>query len=134
MQLNLVRNPSENDCTFGTLTVDGQNPIYTLERLEVQIPTGTYNIEMTDSLDLTCRCPDGSISHLLPLLDGVPGRSDIRIHGGNWPRDTEGCILVGLQTSPGSNMILQSQAALTPLVAQIQQAIAAGDEVTISIS
>lgn len=123
MNLNLTRKPSSNGCTFGILTVDGQNPCYTLERPEVQIPTGTYSVEITYS---------PRFSRPLPLLDAVPGRTDIRIHAGNWPRDTEGCILVGLGL--GDNMITQSIAALDPLVTQIQQAVDSGDSVTITIS
>jgi len=122
--LTLIRKPSENDCTFGELTdSDGNLICYTLERPEVQIPPGQYSIEMTWS---------PRFSRILPLLDSVPGRTDIRIHAGNWPRDTEGCVLVGLQL--GSNMLGQSQAALGPLIALIQQALDAHDEVSISIS
>ena len=132
MNINLIRTTPNDFAIFGLLTVDGQSSIYTLERQGVQIPLGTYPIEITASQDLTCRCPDGKISHLLPLLDNVPGRSAIRIHGGNWPRDSEGCILVGLQK--GAGMIMQSQAALTPLVAQIRQALDSGDSVTITLS
>lgn len=132
MWLNLVRSPSSASCTFGKLSIDGLPECLTLERPEVQIPAGTYSIEMTDSLDLTCDCPDGSLSHLLPLLDGVPGRSAIRIHSGNWPRDSEGCILVGHQI--GQDMILQSRAALDPLVQKIQLALDSGQKVLISIA
>lgn len=123
MLLNLTRKPSSNGCTFGILTVDGQNPVYTLERPEVQIPTGTYNVEITWS---------PRFKRPLPLLDSVPGRSDIRIHAGNWPRDTDGCLLVGLQL--GEGMITQSRAALDPLVTQIQEALDAHDDVKIVIS
>jgi hypothetical protein len=132
MMLNLTRNPPQGIAIFGRLIVDETLSLYSLERLGVQIPLGTYPIEITESLDLTCKCPDGSISHLLPLLDNVPGRSAIRIHGGNWPRDSEGCILVGLQQ--GQGMITQSQAALTPLVEKIQAALDSGDAVSITIS
>lgn len=133
MNLNLIRD-SDNDgnAQFGILTIDGELPTYTLERPEVMIPCGTYPIEMTQSLDLTCNCPNGSISHLLPLLDNVLNRTCIRIHGGNYPRDTEGCILVGLQK--GQDMITSSQLALTPIVAQIQAAVARGEPVQITIS
>lgn len=135
MNLNLYRKPSSNGATFGVLTIDGTSPCFTLERPEVQIPTGTYPIELTNSLDLTCDCgPNQTLSHLLPLLDNVPGRSAIRIHSGNWPRDSNGCILVGLQTNPDSNMILQSRAALDSIVPLIQQAVERGEPVTITIS
>jgi hypothetical protein len=41
----------------------------------------------------------------------VKGRSDILIHAGNFPRDTTGCILVGLGLSK-SNDLLESRSAL----------------------
>jgi Family of unknown function (DUF5675) len=132
MRLSLVRNPSDGISTIGKLGIDSMPFGYTLERPEVQIPTGTYPIELTNSLDLTCKCPDGSISHLLPLLDNVPGRSCIRIHGGNWPRDSEGCILIGFQA--GQDMITESQNALEALMIRIRQAVSRGEPVTITIS
>jgi len=135
MKLSLTRKAPQGIAIFGVLTVDGLCPMYTLERLGVQIPPGTYPIEMTDSLDLTCDCgPNHSLSHLLPLLDNVPGRSAIRIHSGNWPRNSMGCILVGLQTNPDSNMILQSRAALDSLIPLIQAALARNEPVSVTIS
>jgi Family of unknown function (DUF5675) len=133
MKLSLIRpNPPVSTLsTISPLYIDGNLFCHTLERPEVQIPVGTYSIEITESLDLTCQYPDGSLSHLLPLLDNVPGRTCIRIHGGNYPRDTEGCILVGFQV--GQDMIMQSQAALEPLVAKIQAALASKDDVLISV-
>jgi Family of unknown function (DUF5675) len=123
MNLNLIRRDPIGQAVFGTLTVDGQMPCFTLERLEVQIPTGTYPIEMTFS---------PRFQRMLPLLDQTEPRTDIRIHVGNWPRDTDGCILVGLGL--GDNMITQSLAALDPLVIQIQQAVERGEQVTLTIS
>lgn len=123
MQINLVRRVPTDGCTFGDMTVDGQTYCYTLERPEVQIPTGTYSVEMTYS---------PRFMRPLPLLDQVPGRTDIRIHSGNWPRDTEGCLLVGLQI--GMDMLCQSRAALDPLVILIQKALDSGDAVSLTIS
>lgn len=123
MKLNLIRRPAEGLCTFGELTIDNVHECNTLERRGVQIPCGTYPVELTIS---------PHFHRLLPLLDSVPGRSDIRIHTGNWPRDTEGCILVGLKI--GEGMILQSQLALDPLVTKIKTAIDNGEKVTISVT
>ena len=123
MKLNVKRDPSTALATLGTLYIDDQFECYTLERPAVQIPAGQYSVEITYS---------PRFSRPLPLLDSVPGRSDIRIHAGNWPRDTEGCILVGRQK--GKDMILQSQLALDPLVSKIQAALAKGEAVTIQIS
>lgn len=119
--LHLQRISQSKHGTFGVLTIDGRQPIYTLEETERKIPTGTYAIELTYS---------PKFHRLLPLLS-VPHRSCIRIHAGNWPRDSEGCILVGLYK--GKDMILGSQDALDPLVIQIQTALSAGVSVQISV-
>ena len=108
--------------TFGVMTVDGTLPCYTLEETELQIPAGTYEVELTYS---------PKFHRLLPLLL-VPHRPNIRIHAGNWPRDSSGCILVGL--SRGQDMIGHSRLALDPLVTQLQQALAAHAVVRLSIS
>jgi len=125
MNLNLKRSSPIGQAVFGTLLVDNIRQCSTLERLDVQIPCGTYSIEITYS---------PRFNRPLPLLDGVPGRSDIRIHAGNWPKDTEGCLLVGSQISPDSQMILYSLVALNSLVAKIQAALDAGDDVQIEVS
>lgn len=122
MNLSLTRISHSKTGTFGVLSINGVNPVYTLEETELQIAPGTYPVELTFS---------PRFHRLLPLLI-VPHRSAIRIHAGNWPRDSEGCILVGL--GKGNTMLYRSLEALDPLVIQIQQAIDAGDVVQLSIS
>lgn len=122
MKIVVQRQRSTPTATFGDLSIDGAFECHTLERPEVQIPSGTYSVEITFS---------PRFQRLLPLLDSVPGRTDIRIHAGNWPRDTEGCILVG-QTL-GVDMILSSLLALNPLVEKIQAALNAGQPVQLSV-
>lgn len=56
------------------------------------IPEGTYPLVVSKSRRFVC---------FLPLVVGVPGFEGIRIHAGNSPQDTEGCILPGFNTVPG---------------------------------
>lgn len=122
MILHLQRISHSKHGTFGVLSIDGKDPVYTLEETELEISLGTYLIELTWS---------PKFHRLLPLLH-VPHRSNIRIHAGNWPRDSEGCILVG--TRKGKDMILGSQDALDLLIPQIQQALDAHVAVLIQVS
>jgi hypothetical protein len=122
MTLTLRRLSHSKHGTFGVLLVNGEKPVYTLEETELEIPPGTYPIELTFS---------PRFHRQLPLLI-VPHRSAIRIHAGNWPRDSSGCILVG--TRKGNDMILGSLDALDPLIQQIHSALDAGDSVIIVVS
>lgn len=92
--LTIYRQYSSDQCTSGYLAVNGTIQAYTLERsragnrpLISSIPPGTYagilRYDHTDQWKIQ--------------LTGVPGRSNVQIHTGNTPDDTEGCIIIGKQ-------------------------------------
>ena len=85
MNLSLIRDFKNGIAVIGRLAVDGQPECFTLENALVQIPAGTYKVELTFSPHFHC---------LMPLID-VPGREGIRIHIANNPDQLEGCIAVG---------------------------------------
>ena len=127
MQLRLIREPSVNGATHGVLFLDGHYACFTMEDqlreqpgqpveawkipAQTAIPQGRYKVIVTQSQ---------RFGRPLPLLVDVPGFTGIRIHPGNGPLDTEGCILVGKDRQPGR--VLQSRLAFSDLFAQIQAA------------
>ena len=87
------------------------------------IPYGTYNITITYS---------PRFKKNLPLLNNVKGFDGIRIHSGNKPQDTEGCLLPGFNKVKGQ--VIDSRVTTNKLIAQIQQALNKGEKVTITIT
>ena len=87
------------------------------------IPYGTYNITITYS---------PRFKKNLPLLNNVKGFDGIRIHSGNTPQDTEGCLLLGFNKVKGQ--VIDSRITTDKLIAQIQQALNKGEKVTITIT
>ena len=87
------------------------------------IPYGTYNITITYS---------PRFKKNLPLLNNVKGFDGIRIHSGNKPQDTEGCLLPGFNKVKGQ--VIDSRVTTDRLIAQIQQALNKGEKVTITIT
>ena len=61
------------------------NVLLTLENAEYIIPCGKYELKMTWS---------PRFRKIMPLVDGVKGRSGIRIHTGTIPEHSKGCILM----------------------------------------
>ena len=87
------------------------------------IPYGTYNITITYS---------PRFKKNLPLLNNVKGFDGIRIHSGNTPQDTEGCLLPGFNKVKGQ--VIDSRVTTDKLIAQIQQVLNKGEKVTITIT
>jgi hypothetical protein len=131
MIITLDRRPSNDVCTMGAISVDGQFVCYTLEDIvrdekifgQTAIPSGTYPVAITYS---------PHFERDLPLLLNVPGYQGVRIHPGNTAADTEGCILPGRKTL--GDTISQSRAAFDVLYPLIQGAIDAGEDVSITIN
>ena len=96
MLIKLIRNKPSGKALFGQLYVDGEYFCDTLENTDYAIPTGFYRLRVTLS-------PRFKI--YLPILDGVIGRSGIRIHAGNTIDHTEGCILVGEADLPNLRLL-----------------------------
>lgn len=94
MKLTLRRKFGIDDATIGELLIDGMFECYTLEDVEREekiagvtaIPAGEYPVRLTWS---------PAFGRNLPLICDVKGFSGVRIHAGNTPAHTEGCVLVG---------------------------------------
>lgn len=87
----LQRMQEANGCVFGNLSrnpiQDTQQTLVTLENPAVMIPAGVYSLSLYNS---------PHAGHVVPLLNDVPGRTEIEMHCGNVPCDSKGCLLVGL--------------------------------------
>lgn len=112
MKLFLTRNDVTDHGLFGHLVADSGNfDCVTLERHDIDIPTGTYKMTLYNS-------PEHGLT---PLLHDVPGRSMIEIHEGNWEFNSKGCILVGsFRDALDNTMIDNSKDTKNKLVALLQ--------------
>ena len=118
MNLILKRNIFSDKSTIGELSIDDKFYCYTLEDIdrdiekkgcqakiqnETAIPRGTYEIVINYS---------ERFQRTMPLLLNVPCFGGIRIHVGNFPKDTDGCILLG--KDKGIDQILNSKIIVEP--------------------
>ena len=74
------------------------------------IPAGRYAVAVTWS---------PKFKRWLPLLLNVPYRSGIRIHAGNNPDDSSGCILLGRALLPGH--VYNSRSTLEKLMQRLKE-------------
>lgn len=127
MNLLLLREPSTEKSTSGTLHVDGVHECFALEDIvrdekiagQTAIPAGTYNVVLSMS---------NRFHRIMPEVLHVPGFTGIRIHSGNTETETEGCILVGKNRGP--DHVLESRLAFAAL---FEKLAAAKEPITIEI-
>ena len=111
--ITLTRIEQSEECTRGVL-VFGDHAFFTLEppwrnnQVNVScVPGGEYICEVDSSPKY------GNVYH----IRNVVGRSHILFHVGNYPRNTQGCILVGsrLGTLENTPAVLSSRQAIDRL-------------------
>lgn len=85
----LVRERVDGDAVIGSLFVHGHKICDTMENRKKLVPTGYHQAILTKSPRL---------KRVLPLIfsDTIKANRGIRIHSGNRPSDSAGCVLVGV--------------------------------------
>ena len=121
MELQVLRKDSTNISTIGCFFVGNSFLCYTLE-----LPWGDgANVHKVNCiLPGTYQVIEDYSPHFkqnMPHILNVPGRDEIRIHFGNYPRDTEGCVLLGL--SKGQDFIGQSISAFANFMSILTNAL-----------
>lgn len=112
MKLVVVRAFQDWAVTLGMIQIQGfkHDPIFTLENplrqtpVDSLIPVGVYKLRPYTSQ----RWPD------VYEIVGVPGRTSILIHAGNFESNTTGCVLVGMAAGilRGQAAVMQSRQAM----------------------
>ena len=138
MKLTLNRRFKAPEYTIGDLYIDGQWFCNTLEdtdrdlsqdmlltyiqnkkiKSQTAIPTGTYKVDMdtvSPKYSNYSKYPYAKqFNAKMPRLLNVKGFEGILIHAGNTQKDTEGCILVGINKVKGQ--VINSQATWKKLM------------------
>ena len=114
MKIVVQRQVQDEISTTGELLIDGAHACYTLEPAK-PIPTGTYDLV----IDYSQR-----FKRLMPHVMNVPGYEGIRIHWGNWAKDTEGCTLVG--ETDGKDFVGKSVDEFNVLFRELQSGLSDG--------
>ena len=134
MELKLLRRYCKSSYTIGHLYIDGKYFCDTLEdrvrdlvterkvKGSTAIPAGRYRVVLNWS---------PRFGKPLPLLLDVPHFEGIRIHAGNTAKDTEGCILVGRNTQPGT--LTESKVTMQDLMQLLTSANNRGEEIWITV-
>ena len=118
INLLLIRDTFSKESTIGELFLNGERICDTLEnswqdnqRNISCIPEGVYPVRL--------RLPreSGTRDYLHLLVQEVPNRDFILVHRGNFPSQTQGCLLVGLGTE--QDVVHNSVLAMDLLIKEI---------------
>lgn len=152
LEILLERKWKKSDYTIGRLFVDNEFFCNTLEDTDrgltsdmtaeqikkikihskTAIPTGRYKITLKQqSQRFKDKKQYAFCKGYLPRLVSVKGYSGVLIHIGNWPKDTDGCILVGENKVKGA--VCNSTMWFQRLYKILEEADKAGREIWITI-
>ncbi len=141
MELTLLRTQKTQLSTISHLLIEDKHECFVIEDTDrglkqsmsiddiekikifgkTAIPEGRYQVVIAFS---------PRFKRLLPRLLNVPGFDGVLIHIGNYPRDTEGCLLPG--TIPSKDCVLHSTTAFTNLYKKLLK-VSKDEEIWITI-
>jgi hypothetical protein len=124
MELTLLRTQKTELSTISHLLIDGTHECFMIEDTDRGLKQ-TMSLEEIQKLKIHGKTaiPEGRyqvviafsprFKRVLPRLLNVTGYDGVLMHIGNYPRDTEGCLLPG--TIPTKDCVLHSTAAFNNL-------------------
>lgn len=124
VEMVLSRKWFTDNSTKGVLSLDGVFECFTLEDRsplpgEPKAP-GATAIPVTGDMPYPVEFSwSPRFQRRMLGVQNVLGFAGIRFHAGNSARDTEGCILVGVEPNPGTDLIGRSRVALRALEMKI---------------
>lgn len=143
MKLKLVSHAFTGNSTISDIFIDGIYECKILEpawrgndnknhvEFKTASPEGMYNVIINHS---------PRFNRDMPLIQAVEdfdfgnleyNSCGVRIHWGNYPKDTEACLLTG--TTEGADFVGHSVGEFNILFAKFQKAIANGETITLEI-
>ena len=118
INLLLIRDTFSKDSTLGELFLNGERMCDTLENPWQDnqkniscIPEGEYPVRLRYPRE------SGTRDYLHLLVQDVPNRDFILVHRGNFPSQTQGCLLVGIGTE--QDVVHNSVLAMDLLIKEI---------------
>lgn len=140
MQLTVTRITKTDNSTIGEFAIDGKFFSYCLEPTDrgltsdmtleqiaaikvankTCIPTGEYNVTKYFS-------PKHNAE--VPLIENIPGFAFVEIHVGNYPKDTDACLLLGY--TKDTDFVGGSKDAITDFYRVFFEALDKGEQVSI---
>lgn len=121
MNLRVERQVFSERSTIGQLFIDDVRECFTLEPRKDRSQGKPYCIDCGLYSFVLLKSPRFLV--VTPHIVNVPGFTDIEIHFGNFPANTEGCTLVGEVYQPSApDFIGKSQLAFANLMMKIKTA------------
>ena len=118
INLLLIRDTFSKVSTLGELFLNGERMCDTLENPWIDnqrniscIPEGVYPVRLRYPRE------SGTRDYLHLLVQDVPNRDFILVHRGNFPSQTQGCLLVGIGTE--QDVVHNSVLAMDLLIKEI---------------
>lgn len=124
VRLEITRRALSPSCTLGTLTVNGVEVGYTLEKGYAGNISDVSSIPGDRTYEGSMRA-DGARGWRVEM-GGVPGRSNVQIHVGNYPEQSKGCVLLGSSIDRRACAVWNSKKAMGTLRAVMGEDPAGG--------
>jgi len=123
MKIEVLRDKFSENAIIGGMYIDNIFLCKTLENKFKKIKAGVY--------DCILRYSNKFKKLMLEIL--VPGREAILIHTGNSAKDTEGCIIVGMDCNNTNDYIYNSKNAYKIFWDKVCQAVVKQEKIEIEI-
>ena len=138
MNLELIRKEKYDDRTIGSLYLNNSFECFSLEDCDRELEKGATKIEGKTAI------PRGKYQIVIDWSDrfkclmthilNVPQFTGIRIHAGNRPEDTEGCLIAGKKIDFKTKTLIHSIDALRDLTIKIYLSLLSGEDIWIEIT